>query len=594
MKKGIHLFTIIAAIILIWIAFSQDRSVSGLNQSKLHRVVLNGTITDLESGLEMPLGEEAYKQIGAAAHVRVKGHFTEDIEVNEQVFIYLRRIQVTVYQNGRKIYAYGKPQVDFPKSRSAGNVWGNFYVDGIKSTDEMVMEFYNPYPGNSNKIYQRCLEQLYYGDKMQLFKHMLDKKLAGFIAGIIIFLVGIEMFCVTLNLKMMGVKRIGSLLYCGLLFLSASLWLLIDYDYITLVLPYGVALETLDAIVFLSIPTLALRYAREFMQSAVRKAAIILEWVLSGIGFVYLLLLFAGIVDGEIIQETFRSMLPVIIVLILVCLVYEICKNKEWISRMVLGSGIAFVVCGLIGTIQYGISQVNGVSLVGAGLAIFVFVQYWLLLVMMKGNYDKSKKAEKMEQELFESRIAIMLSQIQPHFLYNSISSIQALCLSEPKKAHDALAQFAHFLRGNMDSLSSKKLIPFEQELKHVKNYLALEKIRFEERLNVRYELEKEGFLLPALTIQPIVENAVRYGISKKKEGGTLTISTQETEKEIIITVEDDGAGFDVGILGKQKDNRSHVGMENVQKRLKGRCNGRMEVVSRIGEGTTVQIFLPK
>lgn len=594
MKKWMYAITIVLAMALVLLAFVQDAKYSELNKSKLHRLQFRGTIMDMESGEELPLGDTAYDEIGAAERVRIKGHFTENIQANEQIFIFLRRIQVTIYRNGQKIYAYGAPKQTFPYSRSAGNIWGNFYTRGIHETDEIVMEFYNPYPQNSSKIYQLCMEQLYSGDKMQLFKHMLNEKLSGFLAGLVILLVGLEMLCVAVNLQMVKVKDTEPILNCGMLFLSASLWLLIDYNYISLLAPYGVGWEILDAIVFVSIPTFALRYTKWFMQSGAKKAADILETLLAIVGTGYLVLLILGRIDGEIMQQSFRNMMPVVMVGIFICILYEIFHTKDIIPKLVLGSGIVLLLCGFAGTIQYSISEVKGVYLFGIGLAVFVFVQYWLMIFMMKRNTEKSQKAQKMEQELLESKISIMLSQIQPHFLYNSISSIQELCLSEPEKAHDALAQFAHFLRGNMDSLTSTKLIPFEQELKHVKNYLALEKIRFEERLQVQYEIEKDGFFLPALTIQPIVENAVRYGISKKKEGGTLTISTRETENEVVIVIADDGVGFDVNSLGKQQDNRSHVGMENVQKRILARCNGRMEVKSKIGEGTTVEIVLPK
>ena len=159
------------------------------------------------------------------------------------------------------------------------------------------------------------------------------------------------------------------------------------------------------------------------------------------------------------------------------------------------------------------------------------------------------------------TRIAIMLSQIQPHFLYNSLLGIKRLCEIEPKKAAEAIEHFSYFLRGNMDSLSCTSLVTFEQEKEHVMNYLYMEQMRFEERLTVSWDLEYTDFLLPTLTIQPLVENAVHYGITKKREGGTITIRTMREQDVIAILIEDDGVGFDIS--EKKEDGRSHVGIEN-------------------------------
>jgi len=156
-------------------------------------------------------------------------------------------------------------------------------------------------------------------------------------------------------------------------------------------------------------------------------------------------------------------------------------------------------------------------------------------------------KIAHLKRDLTENRISIMLSQIRPHFLFNSLTAIQELCLIDPETASEAMGEFSHYLRGNIDSLSINKPVPFEKELHHVKMYLSLEKRRFSKKLNVVYDVLTSDFFLPALTLQPVVENAVRHGVVKRNEGGTVTIRSEKTETGIIITVTDDGAGFDPG-----------------------------------------------
>lgn len=204
----------------------------------------------------------------------------------------------------------------------------------------------------------------------------------------------------------------------------------------------------------------------------------------------------------------------------------------------------------------------------------------------------QARHAAQGERELTDSRITVMLSQIQPHFLYNALASIQELIQIEPAKADQAIAEFSDYLRGNLDSLSVATLISFEKELNHTRHYLYLEQVRFEERLKIRYEIETTHFRLPTLTLQPVVENAVRYGVTKRPEGGTLTIATSETADAYLITVTDDGVGFDTD--SPPGGGRSHTGIRNVRYRLHAQCRGELTIKSTPGVGTAAVIRIPK
>lgn len=204
----------------------------------------------------------------------------------------------------------------------------------------------------------------------------------------------------------------------------------------------------------------------------------------------------------------------------------------------------------------------------------------------------ETEKVARMEAELAQSRISIMLSQIQPHFLYNVLCVIQDLCYGKAPEAEQATIEFSEFLRGNLDSLGATKPITFEQELKHTQNYLSLEKRRFGQRLNVIYDINITDFMIPALTLQPIVENAVRYGVLYKESGGTVWISANDDGDNYIITVKDDGVGFD--ITQKKNDGRTHIGIENVRERLEKMSGGSLAIESIKGKGTKAEIKIPK
>ena len=166
------------------------------------------------------------------------------------------------------------------------------------------------------------------------------------------------------------------------------------------------------------------------------------------------------------------------------------------------------------------------------------------------------------------------------------------LCDTNPKKAKNAIADFADYLRGNLDSLKTENLILFKTELQHIEKYLRLEKLRFQEELNIVYDIQTQDFMLPTLSVQPLVENAVKHGVGQKTGGGTVTIKTTETEDEYIIHVIDDGVGFVVDEI--KMDNSERVGIENIRKRLDMMLHAKLEIRSNIGEGTTACIRIPK
>jgi sensor histidine kinase YesM len=202
------------------------------------------------------------------------------------------------------------------------------------------------------------------------------------------------------------------------------------------------------------------------------------------------------------------------------------------------------------------------------------------------------RKAMKLEKELEESRIAIMLSQIQPHFVYNILNVIYYMCGKDPSVAQMAISKFSDHLRNKLEALHQTELITFRKELDHIHTYLELEQIRFGEELSVVYDIEEDGFLLPVLSVQPLVENAVKHGLAKKRGGGVVTVSTRQTDTAYQITVADNGVGFDVERY--MDDGKIHVGLANIRQRLAIRMHASVDINSVPGSGTTVTITIPK
>lgn len=224
---------------------------------------------------------------------------------------------------------------------------------------------------------------------------------------------------------------------------------------------------------------------------------------------------------------------------------------------------------------------------------LFMAVTLSSVLVYAEIHLAEIREGVEMENQLNKSRMKLMVSQIQPHFLYNSLNSIYALIDSDKETAQEAVSTFSDYLRQNINALKSDHPVKFEEELEHTKAYLYLEQIRFGDKLNIIYDIRVKDFLVPPLSVQPLVENAIKHGISKKTDGGTLKISSFEDEHYYYVQIVDDGLGFEAENFS-DGDKHTHIGLFNVNSRIVNMIHGNLSVKSVPGEGTICKISIPK
>ena len=285
------------------------------------------------------------------------------------------------------------------------------------------------------------------------------------------------------------------------------------------------------------------------------------------------------------------------------CLVKEcFCKKSKsnWLYIGAILPLIAFVVD--LAMTNLGVWK-GGVVSKYIFIALFA-VTMVVVLRIIPGNINAAEKAKELElqrsrleaekniveTELKESRVAIMLSQIQPHFIYNTLGTIERMCLKDPQKANELVRNFSLYLRGNFSELDSVTPIRFAEELKHVEYYVNIEKVRFPD-MNIEYEVEATEFVLPALSVQPLVENAIKHGLMRLETGGTVVIRSYETPTHFCVEVKDDGVGFDTSL---PIDEKKHVGLRNIRGRLKAMVDGDLILESQPGVGTKAVIMIPK
>ena len=224
-------------------------------------------------------------------------------------------------------------------------------------------------------------------------------------------------------------------------------------------------------------------------------------------------------------------------------------------------------------------------------ILLFIFALASALDLALSVSYEAERSAV-LAKELSESRMKIMMSQMQPHFIYNTLSTIRAMIQKSPEEARALIFDFTKYLRFNINALGNVPIIPIEEELEHTKVYTDIEQARFGDNLKVVYDIREDSFSVPPLTVQPFVENAVKHGIRKDEEGGSVFVRTFAEGDSYIIEIEDNGTGFDASKL--DEFGKKGVGIMNAAARLKEQTGASVDIDSRCGEGTKVRISVPK
>lgn len=234
------------------------------------------------------------------------------------------------------------------------------------------------------------------------------------------------------------------------------------------------------------------------------------------------------------------------------------------------------------------------------GVYIGRVVEFWIIYGLFAA-FDyykrlKNKQAElsRIESQLNRTKLEVLKMQLQPHFLFNALNTISSLMEIDVKKAQLVTARLGDLLRVILEQ-DSRLYVSLEEELDYVRTYLDIEKIRFEDRLEVNFDVDESllGFSVPLLIVQPLVENAIKHGVAKVSRKGTIIISVKKHSTGVIITVSDDGKGEKGTISSLYKHG---IGLQNIKERLKEIYKEEASVNITAGgdRGFTVDLIIPK
>lgn len=275
-----------------------------------------------------------------------------------------------------------------------------------------------------------------------------------------------------------------------------------------------------------------------------------------------------------------------VVIYMLILLTYSIkLLNKKDMSKGIVVTLITIIT--FIGCIFEFFNIYSGIIDEIAALDILVYYNYYSGIYLM-GLKDELYERER---ELESNKVNLLMSQIRPHFINSNLAVIRSLCYEDTDKAIEMIDHFSEYLRESMQQIDDMRLVTFEREMESVDNYIYLEQQRFIDRIEIIKDINVTDFEIPPFALQTIVENAVRHGISMKGTKGTIRISTEKTDDEILVTIADDGTGFDVD--EEKFDGRNHVGIKNVKDRLYKTLHGYVIIESNKGEGTRVAFHIP-
>ncbi len=280
-------------------------------------------------------------------------------------------------------------------------------------------------------------------------------------------------------------------------------------------------------------------------------------------------------------------------------------RKKDAANRaLVTGFSIFIISCGIeVGILIFPTERTWGYFTNLISIGVLLLFVYLLIYVYIDNTEERTRamllqmRTERLKSELEVSKVRSMVAQMQPHFLYNALASIQEIIYEDPDYASKVVGDFATYLRGAVRAMSDVQRLPFVEELKNIKAYVEIERVRLGDRLEVEYQIEDEDFEVPPLSIQPLVENAIRHGVYQRgPAGGKVILRTFEEQDNYILKVIDDGVGFDVEKIQQEvRDNkRDSAGMKNLISRLEMLSKASVNIDSVIGVGTTVTVTIPK
>ncbi|MBQ4431177.1 MAG: histidine kinase [Synergistaceae bacterium] len=278
------------------------------------------------------------------------------------------------------------------------------------------------------------------------------------------------------------------------------------------------------------------------------------------------------------------ALYPLFLLPLLAVMLLNLAVAIRYRARLSRKTFLSFIIAILPMTVTLPLQMFFDVyALIDISFVISALSMYSLILS------DQIEQDLSRQREIANQRASIMVLQMRPHFIYNTMTSIYCLCGQNPQLARKVIMDFTTYLRKNFTAIASETPIPFSAELEHTRAYLAVEQAQYEDSLLVDYDTPHIWFRVPPLTLQPIVENAIKHGRDPYADPLRISIRTRKTASGSEIVVEDNGRGFD-----PDDESEPHIALANIKQRLRVMCRGEMMVIQSKEGGTVIKVIVPR
>ena len=547
------------------------------------------------------VGEVSCREVeNAEAPIGVIKEYTftidEGLERDTYLSFYTVHQYAEVYIDGQLVYSMKPSGKLFTKT--IGSNWSMVPLCREDAGKEIRVNIIPVYESFRNSEVQFLV-----GSRLNVFLDRLRQDWPQLLLSVMALLVGILFLCAAVY-KIIWERSDGGLVGLGLFSVMMGLWRLTDTRFTPFLTPEKPVLMFYISVAMLMIGTVPLMKSMEarFHKTSHR----ILDGYCIAAAEVCIVQLLFQIVGTVDLRENFtiiHLMIGFAVAVFVGNVIYDRIKYPQnqyggitpGLSLIlvvgVVADVIAFYVRGTSSGLLFSLlCMLIYIILTGVKMMFHYIRQQKQLAEQERVLAENERQLAEKERQFTESRISTMISQIRPHFIYNTLGSIEQLCELQPEAAAKLVHNFSCYLRGNFSELDNHVPIHLSKEIEHVRYYVSIEQVRFPD-MEILFDLQSGDFLLPALSVQPLVENAIKHGLMKLPEGGTVTVSSYETDTHYCVSVEDNGAGFEPSIL---LDERKHIGLRNIRGRVEAMCGGTLTVESTPGVGTKVVISIPK
>lgn len=448
-------------------------------------------------------------------------------------------------------------------------------------------------------VYERFTDrkiELLLGSRLKIFVDRLLRDLPQMIISLIAALIGIVFITIALHRRLRGIEDDGMMLL-GIFAAMLGIWRFTDTRFTPLITAEKPVLTLYISLSMLIVGMLPLIKAFSTLYDSFGKKILNIYCIAAAVAaVVQVILQISGSADFRETLFITHIFIAVGVAILIFFSVLEWIKKPAKRESLASPLSILILAIGVVTDIVLFYIKESSSNLIFSLAAILICITAAGTKMLIRRaererqNAEKDKMLAEKERQLVESRISTMISQIRPHFIYNTLGSIEQLCEIQPEEAAKLVHNFAHYLRGNFSELDNPEPIRLSQELEHVRNYVSIEQVRFPD-VKIEIEMKSSDFLIPALSVQPLVENAIKHGLMKLPEGGIVSVISYETEDCCCVSVEDNGVGFDATVL---MDEKKHIGLRNIRERLEKMCGGTLTVKSSPRHGTRVLISIPK